>query len=413
MLTKKLLTGVCTTMIILFLFPVVVTAQPEITAEAGLVMDMKNGQILFGKNIDKPGMYPASTTKILTTLIAIKYSGQDEMVTVSSRAVMPGGSAVGLQPGEKMALGDLLYAIMLSSANDGAEAVAEHIGGSIENFAELMNKEARALGAVNSNFTNPHGMPDPDHYTTARDLAVISRAAMQNKTFRKIAGSYHHRIKRNLPRPVDGIPQEDYVNHNKMVWPRSMFRYEGATGIKTGYTVNAGQCIVATALRGERELLAVVLKSQGYNVYHDARALLDFGFSDFEPVEVVKSGTPVTRVEVSGGKEDYVPAVTGRGFYYNFPVSSKVNITRRVEIESDLEAPIFREDRIGSLVFYDGAQELGRVNLLAAHSVEEQPFWRWWHFPTALAMSAAFLWVRKRTRRRRVVRRSKATGIIR
>lgn len=415
MLTRYNIVGICVTVLIILLFPAAVMAEPVITGEAGLVMDMKNGQILYGKNIDKPRMYPASTTKILTALIAIKYSSLDEMVSVSSRAVMPGGSAIGLQPGEQLLLRDLLYAVMLSSANDGAAAVAEHIGGSIEGFAELMNSEARSLGAKNSHFTNPHGMPDPEHYTTARDLAVIARAAMQNPEFKKIAGTYHYRIKRNLPQPVNGIPQEDFVNHNKMIWPGSVFRYQGATGIKTGYTVDAGQCMVVSARRDERELLAVVLKSQGYNIYHDARALLDYGFSTFVPVEAVKAGETVARADVAGGKEEYVPAVTERGFYYNFPASEKADITRRVELKEDLRAPVYREDRIGRLVFMNGDREIGRVNLVAAHAVEKRSLLRWVYFPPVLVLILAvvFLWVRKRARRRRIVRRSRFNGIIR
>lgn len=338
-------------------FPAAVQAQPEITAEAGLVMDMRNGQVLFAKNADEPRMYPASTTKILTSLIAIKNCSLDEWVTISDDAVLPGGSAVGLQPGEKLTVRDLLYAVMLSSANDGAAALAEHVAGSVDDFAVLMNKEARNLGAEHSNFKNPHGLPDPEHYTTPRDLAIIARAAMQNPTFRKIAGTYHQRIERNLPHPVNGIPQVDFVNHNRMIWPNSMFSYEGATGVKTGYTVDAGQCIVVSARRGEREMLAVVLKSQGYNIYSDAKALLDYGFTAYSPVELVKSGVKVDSVEVGGGQEKSVTAIAGRSFYYNFPVGANIDVTRKIEKNDRERAPVYREDKVGSLVFYEAGKE--------------------------------------------------------
>ena len=158
-------------------------------------MDVHTGQILFAKEGMKQ-MYPASTTKILTAYVTLKHCALDDVVTVSDKAVMPGGSAVGLQAGEKLTVEDILYALLLSSANDGAEALAYHMAGSIEEFAKWMNEEAQNLGAKNSHFVNPHGLPDPNHYVTAEDLAIIARAAMEDPEFRKIVSTYRDVYKR-------------------------------------------------------------------------------------------------------------------------------------------------------------------------------------------------------------------------
>ncbi|KJS14723.1 MAG: hypothetical protein VR69_16830 [Peptococcaceae bacterium BRH_c4b] len=415
MLNSKLLYGMLFTVILVISLPVMACAQPEIAAETGLVMDVDNGQVLFAKGADQK-MYPASTTKILTALVALKNCSLNETVTVSEKAVLPGGSAVGLQPGERLSVRDILYAMMLSSANDGADALAEHVGGSEEGFVAMMNQEALNLGATNSHFTNPHGLPDPEHYTTARDLAIIARAAMQNPTFRKIVGTYHYRMERYLPKPVDGIPQVDFVNHNRMIWPSSMFSYEGATGIKTGYTVEAGQCLVVSARRGERELLSVVMKCQGYDVYKDSKTLLDYGFSAFTPAELVKSGVRMANVQVDGGKDDQVAVVTGKSFYYNFPAAGKVNVTRKVELKKDLHAPVYREDRVGALVFYEDNREIGRVSLLAYKTVGASFLWRWWYaLLTAAVLLLIFVVLRVKflLHRRKIVRRSRASGVIR
>jgi D-alanyl-D-alanine carboxypeptidase (penicillin-binding protein 5/6) len=415
MFYRYILNGMLFTVLMVIALPVIACAQPEITAGTGLVMDMRNGQVLFGKDAEKK-MYPASTTKILTALVVLKNCALDEPVTVSEKAVLPGGSAVGLQPGERLSVQDILYAMMLSSANDGAESLAEHVGGSVEGFAAMMNKEARNLGAANSHFVNPHGMPNAEHYTTAKDLAIIARAAMQNATFRKIVGTYHHRIERNLPKPVDGIPQVDFVNHNRMIWPSSMFYYQGATGMKTGYTVAAGQCLVASARRGDRELLSVVLNSQGYDVYKDTRILLDYGFSAFTPVELVKSGVRMAEVKVDGGKYDNVAAVTGKSFYYNLPAAGKPDVTTKLELKKNLHAPVYREDQVGALVFYQDEKEIGMVSLQAYNMVESKSLWRWWYAPAAagvLLLVYSLFRLRILLKRRRILRRSRANGTIR
>ncbi|WP_449241407.1 D-alanyl-D-alanine carboxypeptidase family protein [Desulfoscipio gibsoniae] len=391
---------------------------PQPMGEAALLMDSDTGQILYKKNVDQR-MYPASTTKIMTTLLALENSSLDDMVTVSKRAVEIGGSRVGLQPGEQLPLKHLLYILMLSSANDAGIAIAEHVGGSVENFADMMNKRARELGARNTNFVNPHGMPDDNHYTTARDLALIGRHAMQNTTFRRIVRTLNYKAERKknmseeLLQQVEkleniyGPVQEDFYNHNKLLGS-GYYGYNGANGIKTGYTVDAGQCIVASAKRGNREMIAVVLKSQGANLWADAAMLLDYGFDNFSLVELVKPREMITDAIVRHGAKNAVLETAGY-LCYNFPVGETPQVTRSVELADDLDAPLKEGDKLGELVLTAGGRELGRVPLQAVYPVARKinSYWWFWAGIGLAAMSLLLLmktWLSHRRSRRRIRR---------
>ncbi|MFZ5631887.1 MAG: D-alanyl-D-alanine carboxypeptidase family protein [Bacillota bacterium] len=380
--------------------PAKVWAQPEVSAEAAVLMDMQSGQILYQKNMDRR-MYPASTTKILTALVAIKKGNFGDRVKVSREACLAGGSHVGLQEDEVLRFEDLLYIIMLASANDAAVAVAEHIGGSVEGFARLMNSEARAIGALNSNFVNPHGLHDPDHYTTAGDLALIAREAMKNSVFREIAGTYHYRVQRVLPRPVNGVPQEDFVNHNKMMWPGSRFEYKGITGIKTGFTDEAGQCLVASASRNGRELLSVVLKTENFGMYKDTVTLLDYGFNEFKQVTLAGRGAVAGRAAVQKGVTEEIGAVTAGEFYYNIPVNDNSTIDKRVLIDRDIVAPVQKGQKVGTMYFVKDGRQIGSIDLVADQDVERKPLSSWWYGPVALVPLYLFIRSRARARRRR------------
>jgi D-alanyl-D-alanine carboxypeptidase (penicillin-binding protein 5/6) len=386
------------------LFPAGVSASPDISCEAAVLMDIDNGQILYQKNIDQR-VYPASTTKILTALVAIKKGNFEDMVNVSRDACLVGGSHIGLQEDEIVNFNDLLYIMMLSSANDAAVAVAEHIGGSVEGFAGAMNEEARALGAVSSNFTNPHGLHDPDHYTTAGDMALIAREAMGNSVFKKIAGTYHYKVKRVLPRPVNGIPQEDFVNHNKLLWRSSRYEYPDATGVKTGYTDEARNCLVASAERNGRRLLAVVMKAESFSMYTDAAALLDYGFNDFNRVELVKAGAEISRAAVKKGVTGEVGVVAGRSLYYNLPGEGIDNVDKRIYIDGYIAAPLEKGQKVGTMYFSWEGKGIGSIDLVAGQDVEKNPFFRWWHGSFILIFMYLLLKVNARSRRRRYLAR--------
>ncbi len=254
---------------ICFLSPGVTWAMspPSTIAEAICLVDADTGRVLYGKNQDKI-MYPASTTKIVTLMTALKRGDLNSTVTVSRKAANCDGSSLDLETGDQLLLKDLLYGLMLVSGNDAAEAVAEHIGGSIPTFVGWMNQEAKGIGANKTHFTNPHGLPDPiNHFTTASDLALITVEAFKLPAFKKIVATREYTIAFRNKAKVRTI-----ANTNKI-----LKLYPGATGVKTGYTEEAGDCLVASAKRGDTELIVVILNSD--ERWAEAGQLLDYGFS--------------------------------------------------------------------------------------------------------------------------------------
>ena len=237
----------------------------SVVSRAAVVVDSESGRMLFGKNPERR-MYPASTTKVLTALVAIESGKLDELVTVQSTDLKVVPTIIGLRVGERIALRDLVYALMLRSGNDAARAIARHVAGSQVEFSKLMNRTARRLGCTGSNFVNAHGLPNRNHYTTARDLGRIMRHAMQNEEFRKITGTRFYRSKSSRM-------TRKFYNKNKL-----LKLYKGTTGGKPGYTRAAQQTLVATAARGGRELVVVCLHSYGRSLWSDAIVLFDLGF---------------------------------------------------------------------------------------------------------------------------------------
>lgn len=365
---------------------------PEIVGEAAVLVSNSSGQTLWEKNPHRQ-MYPASTTKTLTAVIALENSNLTDLVRVPREACGVEGSAIGLQEGEIITMEDLLYALMLNSGNDVAIAIAHHVGGSVDAFVSMMNLKAAQLGAVNSHFTNPNGLPDPNHYSTAYDLALITGYAMRHPDFRRIVQTKTTNIKREVPEA-----QTYLLNHNKMLW-----RYEGATGVKTGYTDAAGQCLIATAVRQGRELTAVVLGSQGASIWDDVQALLDYGFSAFNQVVVTDAARYVTDAQVKNGVSEAVPVITGRALTFDFPSHDPAEISYEIRLTEKIKAPVESGEKLGEMIFYTGEREIGRVDLVSQQAVPKKPFnWRPWlvMFLLLLILRAAFM-RRRRTRRRR------------
>lgn len=233
---------------------------PEISARQAILIDGKSGEVLYEKNPDEKA-YPASTTKIMTALVTLNVCediGADisQSIIVAEEAEGVEGSSLYLKAGEKKTIEELLYGVMLRSGNDGATALAAAMGGNVKHFVQMMNDTAGKLGCTGTHFQNPSGLFDEDHYTTARDLAAIAREAMKNPIFRQVVGTKSWK---------------DYYNKNKTV-----FQYEGATGVKIGFTKKSGRTLVASAQRGGRELICVVLADG--NWFNDAYALMDYGF---------------------------------------------------------------------------------------------------------------------------------------
>jgi D-alanyl-D-alanine carboxypeptidase (penicillin-binding protein 5/6) len=240
-------------------------AADTLVASAAVVMDLVSGQTIFAKNPDSP-MYPASTTKVMTAILVIESGRLDETVTVGAADVRVSGTRIGLAPGERVTLRDLTYGLLLSSGNDAAQAIARNVAGSQERFVTWMNVKAIRLGCNNTHFVNPHGLPDPEHYTTARDLGRIMRYAMTLPEFRRITAT-------RLYTSRSSWAMRNFYNKNKL-----LARYPGTTGGKPGYTHVAQQTLVASARRADHELVVVCLHSQGRALWTDAMRLFDLGF---------------------------------------------------------------------------------------------------------------------------------------
>lgn len=275
---------------------------PEIPGESAIVMEASTGTVLYEKNAHEQ-LYPASITKIMTSLLAIEKCSLDEQVTFSYDAVHKiEGTHIFRDVDEVMTMEQCLYGVLLNSANDCAYAVAEHAGGTYDNFIKMMNDKAAALGCLNTNFTNPHGLPDENHYTSSYDMALITREALKNETFRLISSEKKYTIPFTNKHPDEETPM---VNHHKMLAAYKgdrQYLYEGCIGGKTGYTVAAGNTLVTYAEKNGMTLICVVMKEQTPNHYLDTKSLLDYCFENFQLLNVVQNETTYNQ-ELSGDRK--------------------------------------------------------------------------------------------------------------
>ena len=328
---------------------------PEVSARGAVLMEADSKSIVFEK--DAHVRLPmASTTKIMTALVAIENGQLDKTVKIPDTAVGVEGSSVYLKAGEELTLEELLYAVLLESANDAATAVAIEVGGSVENFARMMNEKARSLGLSDTHFTNPHGLDNEEHYTTASDLAVIAASALENDTFAKIVSTYK-----------TTIPGSDYdrvlVNHNRL-----LKTYSGSVGVKTGYTKRSGRCLVSAAERDGVRLVAVTLSDPGD--WKDHTAMLDYGFSLLKCAKICDSDGLVYDIPVSGGSTETVRAATNGKFSVTVPKDSRVTAT--VEARRFLWAPVRQGDYVGKVQICVDGRAVTSLELFACESCEER-----------------------------------------
>lgn len=290
--------------LLLGVFPMTAFAAPGwpdnvyIEAEGGIVMDADSGAVLYGKNIHQQ-YYPASITKILTALIVIENCDLDEMVTFSYDAIFnveENSSNMAASVGDVLSVRDCLYGLMLASANESANALAEHVAGSTEAFADMMNQKAEELGCQDSHFANPSGLNDPNHYTSAYDMALIMQAALQNETFVEIDSAlyYKHAPIKQYPDPED--PHNVVYAHHQMLKKNSSVYYPGAFAGKTGYTSLAGNTLVTAAKKENMTLITVILNGSRVH-YSDTKRLMDFGFENFQTLKVADYDRTYTSIE--------------------------------------------------------------------------------------------------------------------
>ncbi|WP_258360287.1 D-alanyl-D-alanine carboxypeptidase family protein [Moorella sulfitireducens] len=370
------------------------TATLELTAAAAVLMDRATGEILFAKNPDERKA-PASTTKILTALIALEKGHLNDLITVGANPPRVEGTRVYLVEGEEVTLENLLYAMLLNSGNDAALAIAEHYGGSQEGFARLMNEKAAALGARDSHFVTPNGLSEPGHYTTARDLATIARAAMENETFRRIVAT--------KTRPWHGREWETtLINQNKLLW-----NYEGADGVKNGYTSDARFTLVGAASRQGQGFIAVVLdEPSSREAEKDVAALLDYGFKEFRSFQLAREGEVMGVIDPGNGKKVELVAAGDLAVVRKNDNGAGLP-AGRLEIHS-LRGPLAAGTRVGEMVFLQDGEIIGRVDIINRQAIPARPLspGDWW-LRLSLAMAVLFVLYRRvlvRRQRRRVIR---------
>ena len=324
------------------------TGAVSISATSAILMDADSGRVLYEQNADAR-MLIASTTKIMTALVAIREGNLADVVTVKREATLTEGSSMYLKEGEQLTLETLLYGLMLCSGNDAAVAIADHVGGGQAGFVKLMNETARELGMNGSSFANPNGLDDENHYSTARDMAVLARAAMENETLVRIVST------RSIT-----VGGRTMTNHNKL-----LAYMDGCIGLKTGYTRAAGRTLVSCAERNGQRLVAVTL--QDGNDWADHQGLYEYGFSAYPSKRAAVLGGILDSGPVQGGLCATVPLVAAESFFW--PLAEGERLETRIELDSPLTAPVTAGTKAGQAVFTLNGKEVGRVDLLCGASV--------------------------------------------
>ena len=357
-----------------------------IQAKAAILVDDDYGEVLYEQNAHEKN-YPASITKVMTTLLVLEAVDRGEaaltdIVTVGDEVnlgIGEGGSGVGLQEGEQLSLEDLLYCALTASANEACNALAQYLCGDVATFVERMNQRAAELGMENTHFTNTHGYHDENHYTTAYDIYLMCHEAMQNPTFRTIVSSVGHEV------PATNMSEARSLHEtNALVstWRITGYWYQYATGIKTGSTPEAGYCLASSATKGDRHLIAVVLGAENPKnadgstnrlQFAESTRLLEMGFNDFSRQTILDETDrdfPEVAVTLSSGA-DYVTVQPSGALEATLPNDIVMeNFERKVDLPAEVEAPVEAGEKLGTVTLtYDG-QEYGTLDLVATASVE-------------------------------------------
>ena len=326
------------------------SAQELSGAKAAILIECNSNRTLYERGADTR-LAMASTTKIMTALTALRYFDPQEELEIPKSAVGIEGTSASLAEGEVYSLEELLYAMLLQSANDAAAAIAINIGGSIDGFATLMNQTAREVGLCNSNFKNPHGLPDEEHYTTARELALISSHALKNDTIAKITASKTARIT-----SADGTVRY-FTNHNKM-----LSTYKGANGVKTGFTKASGRCLVSSATRDGLTLIAVTLNS--HDDWREHTRMLDWGFDNYEAVRA-SDIAPLSHTVAVAGSGDRFLSLTSEDLLICIKAGDRDKLRVVCELPRFVYAPKKAGERIGRQLYYYNEELIAEMPIVS------------------------------------------------
>jgi len=347
-------------------------AQEEIklSADAAILIEASTGRVIWEKNADER-RYPASMTKMMTGLLALENLSDSTEVLISSNAANTEDVPLGIQAGELLQAGELMNGLLMLSDNGAAVALAEQIGGSVPSFAEMMNAKAEKLGMENTHFVNPNGLTNPNHYSTARDMAKLARHVMQNEKFREIVGQQKQLIRWSLPK-------------NKMLTAENtnelLGKYEGMTGIKTGWTQAAGGCLAASAKRGGLELIVIVMHAETpKDRFKDAEKLLDYGFEHTRLVRGVNKDRFRGQAWVKNGREAKVSLDLAEDInYVLIDGEEKKNYKVAYESQPVLAAPVKKGQKVGKAKLLYKGEQVGEVDILADKNVGPGSDWLSW-----------------------------------
>ncbi len=339
--------------------------EPDVKALGAVLIDGESGRILWEKNADEQ-LANASTTKIMTCILALESGKLDEIVTASSNAAAQPKTRMGLSEGEEIKLRDLLYALMLQSSNDAAVAIAEHISGSVEEFCGLMNDKAAEIGAVNTNFETPNGLDSDNHYSTAYDMALITRYALENEEFREIINTRQVTIK------------SDRCTYTVVNKNRLLSEYSGVIGVKTGFTGKAGQCFVGAAERDGMTLISVVLGSGWGSVgkerkWIDTKNLLNYGFENFAYYDICIEGDFIDNIPVNNSYGESVKIITSESIRLPLSTSEREALFVEVKLPESVDAPVEIGEEMGTLLFKtDSETVIAQCPLTAENTVNKK-----------------------------------------
>ena len=366
---KKIISILLSAVLLLCVLPAVQAEGLDVPAPSAILMDAATGTVLYEKNADEK-LPPASVTKIMTLLLVMEALdsgriGWDDMVTASEAAAAKGGSQVYLEVGEQMSMDEMLKSVVVSSANDCATALAEHVAGSEAAFVEKMNARAAELGMENTHFVNCTGLDDgenaSEHLTTARDIAIMSRELLTHEEIKKYTTIWMDTVRNG---------QFGLSNTNKLV----RF-YEGTTGLKTGYTSTAGHCLSASAQRDGMELIAVVLHCESStDRFRSAKALLDYGFANYALADT-RPEEPLQPVRVILGEESTLMPVLQQTAPILIEKGELAGITKTVTLCQEVEAPVEAGQQLGTLTLSTATRTLAEIPIIAPQAVEKLTLW--------------------------------------
>lgn len=333
-------------------------AVPSVYSKYYCLVDGVTGQLILAKNANQPRQI-ASTTKIMTAILALEYADMDEVATVSPIAAKTAEYTIGLRSGQNITLQELMKASLIKSSNDAAAVIGEHIAGDEEFFAQLMTKKAFAIGAMHTYFKNASGLPDDESHSTAYDLSLMGRYALTKPLIGKLAATKQTEFKH------PGYLQPMTIrNTNTLIGS-----YAGATGLKTGTANEAGKCLIATATRDGRKLIAVVLKSG--DRAGDCRRLLDYGFKETARCQLIDSREVFKNAKINNGKESYAEIIPARDLYI-WQGDGKIDVQKMVRMNYQLEAPLPAGYKVGEMDVYIGDQYYTTIDLITNKNVPKE-----------------------------------------